>query len=487
VGLVMVGLVSAGVYTGVSRASHLADEVKARTKALEAANDMLTADISRREEAETALEASERRYRTLFDASPVGLWEEDFSEVRRQVADLAATREEGLRVYLDAHPEEVERLLGLVRVISVNQATLRLHGLSSEQEALEGFAPFVALESMDDVRDELLAVAEGRPSFTAGLTALTRTGARMFLAITVTVVPGFEDSWERVIVAAVDLTERKRAEDELAGYRDQLEALVEERTAELAAANEELRAATRAKDDFFAAMSHELRTPLNSILGFTGVVLSGMAGDVNEEQRVQLSMVRRSGRHLLNLVNDLLDLTRLEATGMPPEAVDFELSEVFDVVARMVEPLADDKGIALAVAALRPDVPMHTDRGQLEQILLNLMGNAVKFASHGVVGLSAAIGDGTVAISVSDEGPGIAEADREAVFDEFRQLTRPDVGKAQGTGLGLAISRRLARGLGGEIELSSEVGRGSTFTVTIPTVLAECDGGADDPDGPQVP
>ena len=158
---------------------------------------------------------------------------------------------------------------------------------------------------------------------------------------------------------------------------------------------------------------------------------------------------------------------------MPPEPVDFDLGQVFDIVSRMVAPLADEKGIELVVVAPRPEVAMHTDRGQLEQILLNLMGNAVKFAAGGVVDMSASIAGGVVGIAVSDEGPGIADTDQEAVFDEFRQLARPDVVKPQGTGLGLAISRRLARGLGGDIELTSEEGHGATFTVTIPVVLPE--------------
>ena len=307
----------------------------------------------------------------------------------------------------------------------------------------------------------------------------------MHLGVTATVVPGFEEDYERVIVASVDLTERKRAEDELASYRDQLEALVEERTAELTLANDELRAATRAKDDFFAAMSHEFRTPLNSILGFTGVVLSGMAGEVNEEQGKQLSMVRRSGRHLLNLVNDLLDLTRLEATGMPPEPTDFDLGDVLDIVTKMVMPQATDKGIDIGLQMPMPDIRMRTDRGQLEQILLNLVGNAVKFSSTGVVRVSSSRAGESVLVLVSDDGPGIPGESLEAIFDEFQQLSHPEIAKPQGTGLGLAISRRLARGLGGDITVMSTLGHGSTFTLALPRVLADRDSDIPGHEGPE--
>ena len=359
-----------------------------------------------------------------------------------------------------------------MRILEINPAAVRLLGLASTPApgtpALEVLANW-----SESGWDALTAVYKQRAS-----TLASPTGA--FLRVDRSLLESGGDGQARDLFTLRDITAQVEAERalkgayaELAGYRDQLEALVEERTAELTRANDELRAATRTKDDFFAAMSHELRTPLNSILGFSGVVLSGMAGEINEEQRKQLMMVRRSGRHLLNLINDLLDLTRLEATGMPPEAVDFELDEVLDIVAKMIAPQADEKGIGIEIAVPAPGTSMRTDRVQLEQILLNIVGNGVKFSSGGTVRLSTSCSGEWVTIAVSDEGPGIPEASQVTIFEEFQQLARPETGKPQGTGLGLAISRRLARGLGGDITVQSAPGEGSTFSVVVPRWLRE--------------
>lgn len=263
-----------------------------------------------------------------------------------------------------------------------------------------------------------------------------------------------------------DITRRATAERELEHIRAGLETLVQERTGELVRANAELERATRQKDEFLASMSHELRTPLNSVIGFSGTLLRGMAGDLNDEQRRQVEMISRSGSHLLELVNDILDLERIDAgmTEAFPDRIDVDalvegLGEVF-------ERLCADKGLWFK-ATVESGVALVTDRRHLEQILWNILGNAVKFTRDGGVSLAVKSVDSTVTFEVSDTGVGIDPARIDAIFDEFVQVSQHS-GSTQGTGLGLAISRRLAGLLGGRITVSSVGGEGSVFTLEIP-------------------
>jgi PAS domain S-box-containing protein len=265
-----------------------------------------------------------------------------------------------------------------------------------------------------------------------------------------------------VVVSCTDVTERRQAVQELEEYKAGLEALVAQRTAEF----EE---ASRAKSQFLASMSHELRTPLNSIIGFTGIMLQGLTGEFTPEQRTQLEMVNRAGRQLLGLVSDVLDLERIEAGRVELDVEDLDIAKTLNGLADTVRPLAADAGLGLGVRVDGALFHIRTDRRRLEQILLNFLSNAVKYTDEGSLELSASSrADGRVAFSVRDTGIGIAEEDQAAIFDEFRQLPAHRGAKYPGAGLGLAISRQLADLLGGRIELSSTLGKGSTFTLILP-------------------
>jgi signal transduction histidine kinase len=266
-----------------------------------------------------------------------------------------------------------------------------------------------------------------------------------------------------------EIEERRAAQAELNRHRDALESLVRERTENLESAMTQLVEANEAKSRFLANMSHELRTPLNSIIGFTGVVKQEMAGPLNDEQKRQLGMVDRSSRHLLGLINQVLDLSRIEAGCETMESDTFEVDELLAEVRDVVAPLAEAKSLRIAMECqgLNGRSTVTTDRGKLRQILLNLLGNAVKFTERGGVQLAAyAVGDRLV-MTVSDTGVGIAPENLDTVFEEYRQIETRDGGKPQGTGLGLSVSRRLAVLLGGDIEVESEIGVGSRFSVAI--------------------
>ncbi|MBN1192214.1 MAG: hypothetical protein JXA36_00765 [Coriobacteriia bacterium] len=249
----------------------------------------------------------------------------------------------------------------------------------------------------------------------------------------------------------------------------ELERQVEERTEALRVTNEDLVEASRAKDNFLAAMSHEFRTPLNSIIGFSKLLGSGMPGTVNEEQSKQLAMITSSGELLLRLVNDLLDLSRIEAGQLDLVLSEFEIAGLCKSLVGMMSPLAEGKGVSLECGGECEEVVVRTDRDKVTQIMLNLVSNAVKFTDEGTVRVfcSCDRASGCVRISVHDTGCGVPESDLMRIFDEFRR-SESVLSSAEGTGLGLAIARKLARLLGGEVEVESKVGAGSVFTLVLP-------------------
>ncbi|MCC6214763.1 MAG: PAS domain S-box protein [Polyangiaceae bacterium] len=262
-----------------------------------------------------------------------------------------------------------------------------------------------------------------------------------------------------------DITERKRVEEELRTTATALERTV----AELAREKARAESADRLKSAFLATMSHELRTPLNSILGFTGVLVRELPGPLNDEQRRQLGMVQSSARHLLALINDVLDLSKIEAGQLVVVRAPFDLPALLRRVVATVEPLAGAKGLRLEVDLSAELGRFTSDERRVEQILLNVLGNAVKFTDTGHVRLDAsALAGGRVELRVSDTGCGIRPEDMGALFAPFRQLETEGGRSREGTGLGLAICRRLAALLGGQIRVVSEPGAGSTFVVELP-------------------
>lgn len=269
-----------------------------------------------------------------------------------------------------------------------------------------------------------------------------------------------------------DITARKEAERALRDANVHLERAVAERTAELQTAVERAEAADRIKSAFLATMSHELRTPLNSIIGFTGIVLQGLAGPLTAEQTKQLGMVRGSARHLLDLINDVLDISKIEAGQLEIRAEAFNLDESLQRVTGTLRPAAEKKGLALHLDAGPGLNHVSGDRRRVEQILLNLLNNAVKFTERGQVTLEARrlpAPHGTIVrLRVIDTGIGIKPADLRSLFQPFRQIDSGLSRQHEGTGLGLAICRRLANLMEGEISVTSDWGHGSTFTLELP-------------------
>ena len=237
---------------------------------------------------------------------------------------------------------------------------------------------------------------------------------------------------------------------------------------EIADKSRQLEAASRHKSEFLANMSHELRTPLNAILGFSEVLAQGMFGDVNQKQSEYLHDILESGRHLLSLINDILDLSKIEAGRMELEAADFDLPNAIENALVLVRERVIRRGIRLGSTIDTRLGMISGDERKVKQVLLNLLSNALKFTPEGgEIDVTARLHDHLAEVSVADTGIGIAPADQSTVFEEFRQVGTADK-KAEGTGLGLTLSRKFIELHGGKIWVQSEVGRGSTFTFTLP-------------------
>ncbi|MBC8374796.1 MAG: HAMP domain-containing protein [FCB group bacterium] len=254
-------------------------------------------------------------------------------------------------------------------------------------------------------------------------------------------------------------------------HEQHLEKLVAERTVELEAAKTKAEESDHLKSAFLASMSHELRTPLNSIIGFTGILLQGMAGPLSEEQTKQLSMVKGSASHLLELINDILDISKIESGRIQVYDEDFKVDLLLVMAVSSLRPFAEKKGLRLR-HNIESNMPrLFSDKRRLEQVLLNLINNAIKFTDEGEIIVNSYLKEDFLYIDVIDTGIGISEKDLETIFETFRQIDTGLDRVKEGSGLGLAISKKLVELLSGNITVVSEPGVGSTFSVALPVTL----------------
>jgi signal transduction histidine kinase len=261
----------------------------------------------------------------------------------------------------------------------------------------------------------------------------------------------------------------------LKNFNLQLEQKVSDRTRDLELSNKELEearqraeSADKLKTSFLLNMSHELRTPLNSIIGFSGILLRRFAGPVNEEQEKQLEMIQKSGRHLLSLINDILDISKIDAGELKPAYEIFNLLELIEEVQKLIQPFADSKGIPVSYIKDQRVEEIESDRKRVSQILINLLNNAIKFTEKGTVTITLCRDGNLVITEVKDTGIGIREEDMEKLFNPFLQLENSLTRNYEGSGLGLSITKKLLDLLHGSIQVKSEFGKGSTFIITLP-------------------
>jgi len=293
----------------------------------------------------------------------------------------------------------------------------------------------------------VLAVPMLREGVPIGVLALTRSEVRPLTDKQIELVQTFADQ------AAIAI-ENVRLFDEIQDKSRQLEE------------------ASQHKSQFLANMSHELRTPLNAILGYTELMADGAYGEPSEESLGVLKRLEANGKHLLGLINDVLDLSKIEAGQLVLELSDYCIQDIAQTVRSTLEPLAADKKLAFKVDVASQLPPGHGDGRRLTQVLINLVGNAIKFTDAGEVAIKAEAHNGSFHVSVRDTGPGISSADQARLFQEFQQADNAITKKKGGTGLGLAISKRIIEMHGGRISVESQPGQGSTFTFTLPVIVA---------------
>jgi signal transduction histidine kinase len=335
---------------------------------------------------------------------------------------------------------------------------------------------FAALGTIAAVGVSQLA---GVPLFHVELPATARIAALLIGLVALTGAAAFS-LWHTRITLGDAFSHLEEANAALLESERSLERKVHERTAELeqserelARARDEALLANQHKSAFLANMSHELRTPLNAIIGFSEALLAKLFGEMNPKQTEYLEDIHQSGHHLLSLINDILDLSKIEAGKLELDASDVHLPTAIENALVLIRERASHKGVALS-SELAPGLgEIRADERKLKQVLINLLANAVKFTEPGgrVTVRAAPMRDG-VRVEVEDTGIGIAPEHQELIFEEFRQVVDPSARKQEGTGLGLALVRRLVALHGGETWVRSALGRGSTFGFTIPAALA---------------
>ncbi|HAA02996.1 MAG TPA: hypothetical protein DCE18_06465, partial [Syntrophobacteraceae bacterium] len=372
------------------------------------------------------------------------------------------------RAYLEqlfeTAPEAILQINEDDQIVRVNNEFLNLFGYAADQvldRALDAIV--IPKRGPEEMRSLLDRLKQGDRSFHETV-CRTRDGALVDVSVSGTSIR-IDGKRAGVFVICQDIRQHKLAEEALRQAKEAAEA------------------ADRLKSAFLATMSHELRTPLNSIIGFTGIILQGLAGPLNPEQSKQLEMVRGSARHLLALINDVLDISKIEAGQLEVGSEPFDLRAALERSIATVKPLADKKDLTMHVR-LDPEMgEMVSDRRRVEQVVLNLLSNAIKFTDRGSVALTAELVSGFlssgkdpsvsapqagVRIRVTDTGIGIKPEDLRNLFKPFRQIDTGLTRQHEGTGLGLAICRRLAELLGAEMEVESRWGEGSVFTFTLP-------------------
>jgi PAS domain S-box-containing protein len=371
----------------------------------------------------------------------------------------------------------------------VNEEWMKYSGMNFTDSMRFGWHKAIHPEDRDRVLNEWHETFLNHNEFKTELRFLDKKAKVTYLTVKATELVDSNNNMYGYIGIASDITERIKNERELLNYKNNLEELVNIRTEELNEGKEALlnlledlnfqsielekekvkaQSADLMKSAFLATMSHELRTPMNSIIGFTGILLKEYAGPLNEEQKKQLTMVKTSGQHLLGLINDVLDISKIEAGKLKVSLYPFDYLKILEKTLDFLMPQAAKKGLVFKTEISQLQITLNSDVRRVEQVLLNLLSNAIKFSIKGSISVKVDVVDNMLVTQIKDQGIGISAKDLNRLFMPFIQLDNGLSRSHEGTGLGLAICRNLVEKLGGTIEAQSKVGKGSVFTFKLP-------------------
>jgi PAS domain S-box-containing protein len=388
--------------------------------------------------------------------------------------DLHSTQtlqvEQRLRELLEAAPDAILQLDRDGRIILLNQMAEKMFGYPREELLGQPVEILVPQESRANHKSHRHQYASHPTTRTMGtglvLEAVRKDSVRFPVEISLS--PAISDVGFHATAIVRDITERKQAEDRLRAVQENYTRDLAAHNEELALRNLQVERANRLKTEFLASMSHELRTPLHTVIGFSELLGEELQGPLNDKQKRFVHHIHRDSLHLLELINDILDLSKIEAGKIELRPEPLDLAALVEEALSSIRSLGQAKSLAIEthIASMSP---VQADPLRIKQILVNLLSNAVKFTpAGGRIDIEAGPVEDFVEISVADTGVGIPQHEHEAIFDMFHQAGATTKGVREGTGLGLAITRRLVEQHGGRITVSSEPGKGSRFTFTIP-------------------
>jgi len=417
-------------------------------------------DITKRKQAEEDMRISEERFRSFVQCSGEGIYLFEFDKPLR--TDLPV--DEQIKSlykygYIAECNDQLAHMYGFSRGEEiVGKRLIDFHGSDDNPENIEFLRSFIrsGYRIMNATSEEF--DKDGNLKYISNnIIGIVKKGVLL-----------------RIWASQQDITERKQAEEELKKYREHLEELVKKRTNELEKktvdleqANIRLLEVDRLKSVFLANMSHELRTPLNSIIGFTGLLLMGMAGELNAEQKKQLSLVKNSANHLLSLINDILDISKIEAGKVALLIEEFCLNDVVEDVIKIVSPLVNKKGLKIT-QEVPEGIKIISDKRRVKQVLMNYISNAVKFTDQGSIKIKVGILDSNIELCVSDTGIGMKKEDMKKLFKPFQQIDMSSTKQYEGTGLGLYLCKKMVSLMGGDVSVKSKYGKGSEFAFILP-------------------
>jgi len=384
---------------------------------------------------------------------------------RKKVEEALRESEEQFRQFFENEPEYCYMISPEGVILDVNNAALKALGYRKEELVGKPLKMIYAPESYTKMDQFFLKWNKTGTLKDEEFVIISKTGENRTVLLSADAVRDKDGKILYSVSIQRDITERKRAEEELQERNEQLKAQHEE----LVEKSIELEAVSQAKSEFLANMSHELRTPLNAVIGFSELMLDGIPGEINDEQRECVNDILHSGQHLLSLINDILDLSKVEAGKIELKRQNLDIADIISGVVPIMKPMLDKNGQEIEVSIMQGLPKVRGDKNRLEQVLLNLLSNASKFTEQGGrVQIHVGREGDYCQVTVIDTGIGIKKEDQEHIFEAFIQgETLPD-GKKEGTGLGLTLTRQFVEAMGGSIWVDSEYGRGSTFIFTLP-------------------